>query len=174
MPNMLDFLESQTQAPIVFNCFNTLLRAVGLEYLLEGYHPLTIFAPVDRAFETYGGGGVYDLEKDLHMLTFLLKYHLVPLALSTDDILTLALENTRANQVVKEPLTLQLPTYTNQVITAHVDKASKHFTVNGYRVPRADIRIGNGVIHILDNVLWPQGLDFEAFGTRSPASIRTQ
>lgn len=158
MPNIQNVLEIQTQEPVVFSCLNTLIRAVGLEYLLQGHHPLTLFAPVDRAFEAFGSGGVYDFLKDLDKLTLLLKYHLVPLVLTTDDISGLAQE---------EKGKVELPTYINQPLRVDVTEG---FTVNGCRVPRANVMAENGVIHILDDVLWPAGLTYKDFGTRSPAS----
>ena len=158
MPNIQNVLEGQVQEPVVFCCLNTLIRAVGLEYLLQGHHPLTLFAPVDRAFEAFGSGGVYDFLKDLDKLTVLLKYHLVPLVLTTDDLRGLA---------QSENGTVELPTYTNHPLKV---KLAEDFTVNGYRVPRADVMAENGVIHMLDDVLWPAGLTYKDFGTRSPAS----
>lgn len=158
MPNIQSVLENQAQEPVVFSCLNTLIRAVGLEYLLQGQHPLTLFAPVDRAFEAFGSGGVYDFLKDLDKLTLLLQYHLVPLVLTTNDLRGLAQD---------EKGIVELPTYANHPLTINLTEG---FTVNGYRVPRANVMAENGVIHMLDDVLWPAGLAYKDFGTRSPAS----
>jgi fasciclin domain-containing protein len=49
--------------PLTLNTFNTALRATGMQYLLEGGRPLTVFAPTDIAFSLLHYGTIYDLLK---------------------------------------------------------------------------------------------------------------
>lgn len=163
MLSIQDVLVSQTVDPLAFNCLDTLIRGAGLEYLLQGDHPLTLFAPIDRAFEAYGSGGVYDFLKDIDKLTTLLQYHMVPLLLTTDDLRRLTEEVGMAD----EHGVVELPTYSHQTLRVRIDDL---FLVNDCKVYRTDLLARNGVVHVLNDVLWPPSLSYDDFGTRSPAN----
>lgn len=113
--------------------FTTLLAAVekaGLTALLEGNGPFTLFAPNEAAFADLPDGALQELLADKTKLTALLKYHLVADRVSAVDILTKRTLETASGQ--------ELPTSDLSVI-------------------RADIRAGNGIIHVVDKVLLPSG-----------------
>jgi len=113
--------------------FATLLAAVekaGLTALLEGDGPFTLFAPNDAAFADLPDGALQELLADKAKLTALLKYHLVADRVSAADVLTKRTLKTASGQ--------ELPTSDLSVI-------------------RADIRAGNGIIHVVDKVLLPSG-----------------
>jgi uncharacterized surface protein with fasciclin (FAS1) repeats len=165
MSRIQDVLDSQTQEPFVFNNLITLLKAAGLEYLLQGNRPLTIFAPIDAAFDDLGSEVVYDLLKDVEKLTLLLKYHVVPLLLTTTEIRNLCEEEQYAGGFIAEQASLQLPTDINQTLT--VELVDENLHVNNVPVLRPNIMADNGVIHCIGAILWPAGLKREDFGTRS-------
>jgi uncharacterized surface protein with fasciclin (FAS1) repeats len=111
--------------------FTTLLAAVekaGLTGLLEGNGPFTLFAPHEDAFAELPDGALDELLADKAKLTALLKYHLVTDRVSAADILTTSALETASGQ--------ELPT-------------------NDLRIIRADIKAGNGIIHVVDKVLLP-------------------
>mgnify|MGYP003572656409 CR=1 FL=1 len=113
--------------------FTTLIAAIekaGLTGLLEGEGPFTLFAPNDAAFANLPDGALDELLADKDKLTALLKYHLVPDSVPAASVLTKRTLETASGQ--------ELPTSDLSVV-------------------RADIRAGNGIIHVLDKVLLPSG-----------------
>jgi uncharacterized surface protein with fasciclin (FAS1) repeats len=164
MPSILNVLNSRTEFPVVFIDMSTLVRAIGLEYILEGTRPITIFAPVDYAFDVFGSEMVFDLLKDLTKLTRLLQYHIVPLKLSVADLKNFASTSTGQEQTDRSQ-ELQIPTFLNQALTVNL---ADEFIVNGMKVIQSDIMADNGVIHATENILWPARLRREDFGERSP------
>jgi len=113
--------------------FATLLSAVekaGLTALLEGDGPFTLFAPSEAAFADLPDGALQELLADKVKLTAVLKYHLVADRVSATDVITKRTLETASGQ--------QLPTSDLSVI-------------------RADVRAGNGIIHVVDKVLLPSG-----------------
>ena len=113
--------------------FATLLSAVekaGLTALLEGDGPFTLFAPNEAAFADLPDGALQELLADKVKLTAILKYHLVADRVSAADVLTKRTLETASGQ--------ELPTSDLSVI-------------------RADIKAGNGIIHVVDKVLLPSG-----------------
>jgi hypothetical protein len=113
--------------------FSTLISAVeaaGLTALLEGEGPITLFAPTDAAFKELPEGTLESLLADKEKLIAVLKYHLVAGRLTSTDVLTSRTLKTAADQ----------------------DLATADLSVT-----RADVRAGNGVIHVVDKVLLPSG-----------------
>lgn len=120
--------------------FTTLLaaaEAAGLGDVLRADGAITVFAPTDEAFGELPDGLVDRLldpdNKD--MLQAILTYHVLPEEVPLGD---------RALETIQgESLTL----------------AAEAHTINGVRVTEANIRARNGVIHVIDQVLIPPGLD---------------
>lgn len=153
MPRVQNVLESKVDIPITFNNLIAAANAVGLEYTLDGPGPLTIFAPIDAAFDSHDTGEIYILVNDVDALRKLLQYHIVPLRLTIEDMMDLAKTDGTEEG-------LQLPTMTNEPLTV---KMADSFTVNGVRVLRSNILADNGIIHIVDRILWPTALKPEDF-----------
>ena len=114
--------------------------AAGLAETLSGDGPFTVFAPTDAAFAALPAGTIETLLADpTGTLTQILLYHVVGTqALSTD------LTN---GQTVA---TLQGQTVTDTINAEGV-------FINNAQVTVADIVTDNGVIHVIDAVLIPQG-----------------
>ncbi|MEL6436223.1 MAG: fasciclin domain-containing protein [Pseudomonadota bacterium] len=123
--------------------FETLVAAVqaaGLVDTLKGDGPFTVFAPTDDAFAALGTT-VDDLLKpeNKDKLTAVLTYHVVPgKVMSTDlsDDMTAA-------------------TVQGQDITIDLDSG---VMINDATVVTADIETSNGVIHVIDKVIVPEGV----------------
>ena len=124
--------------------FTTLVAAVeaaGLAETLSGEGPFTVFAPTNEAFEALPEG-VLDallLPENQETLVSILTYHVVPGAV-TSDMITAGDVAT----VQGDPVTLA---------------TEGGVTVNEATVVTADVAASNGVIHAIDAVLLPEGVD---------------
>jgi len=160
------------------------MNAVGKSYVMQGQHPITLFVPNDAAFEGLHEGAVYDLLKDISKLEELLNFHFVPLRLTTPDAASFALQ--LADQ---EPSTIpdqDCATATARRTTLQVDTLSGYpltltltergLQVSGREIYEADIVADNGVIHILESILWPPELSVASFvpaiQSRNLSSVR--
>ncbi|MEL7343672.1 MAG: fasciclin domain-containing protein [Pseudomonadota bacterium] len=122
--------------------FSTLVAAVsaaGLVDTLKGDGPFTVFAPTNAAFAKLPAGTVESLlePENIDQLTAILTYHVVPGAVTSDQL---------AGQ--------RLNVATVNGATVHVD-GTDGVTVNSSTVTAADIMASNGVIHVIDTVLLP-------------------
>lgn len=123
--------------------FETLVAAVqaaGLVDTLKGEGPFTVFAPTDEAFAALPEGTVENLLKpeNIDTLTAILTYHVVPgKVMSTDlsDDMTAATVN-------------------GAEVTIDLDNG---VMVQDATVVSADIETSNGVIHVIDKVILPEG-----------------
>ena len=127
--------------------FSTLVAAVQAADLvdtLKGDGPFTVFAPTNAAFDALPAGTVDTLllPENKDQLTAILTYHVVPGAVTSDQVLGQRLDVATVNGK-----------------TVHVDgtgsKMGPAVTVNGAEVINADILATNGVIHVIDEVLLP-------------------
>ena len=122
--------------------FETLVAAVtaaGLDEVLQGEGPFTVFAPTDEAFGNLPEGTVETLlqEENLGLLTDILTYHVAAERLLAADVL----ERETINTVLGQSLTISLEDGTPKV--------------NGCTILQTDIVAENGVIHVIDCVLLP-------------------
>jgi uncharacterized surface protein with fasciclin (FAS1) repeats len=124
--------------------FGTLVKAVsaaGLVDTLNGEGPFTVFAPTDAAFAALPAG-VLDallLPENKDVLTQILTYHVVPGTVMAADI-------TDGDVATVEGQSVTLST-------------ADGVTVNGAKVVQADVVADNGVIHVIDAVILPPGVD---------------
>ncbi|SLN31664.1 Immunogenic protein MPT70 precursor [Roseovarius albus] len=124
--------------------FGTLVAAVqaaGLVDTLKGDGPFTVFAPTDEAFAALPEGTVETLLKpeNKDQLITILTYHVVP-------------EKVMAGDIAGKKA---------QVLTVEGDRLSvdarNGVKVDGAKVVAADVEASNGVIHVIDKVLIPEG-----------------
>lgn len=124
--------------------FSTLVAAVsaaGLVDTLNGEGPFTVFAPTDDAFAALPAG-VLDallLPENKDVLTQILTYHVVPGQVMAADVAD-----------------GDVATVEGQSVTL---STADGVTVNGAKVIQADVVTSNGVIHAIDAVLLPPGVD---------------
>ncbi|MEE2920909.1 MAG: fasciclin domain-containing protein [Pseudomonadota bacterium] len=124
--------------------FNTLLaaaEAAGLVEALKGDGPLTVFAPTDEAFAALPAGTVETLllPENKDTLAGILKLHVI------------AGSKIKSDQLAGKTLTAE--TLNGTVAIDGTDGV----TVNGASVVAADVMASNGVIHVIDAVLLPEG-----------------
>jgi transforming growth factor-beta-induced protein len=121
--------------------FTTLLaaaEAADLVDALKGAGPLTVFAPTDEAFAKLPAGTVEALLADKDALTAILTYHVVPGAITSDQVVKLSSAETLNGASL--------------TITLTSDGKVK---VDNALVTVTDIKATNGVIHVIDAVLIP-------------------
>ncbi|MEM9970038.1 MAG: fasciclin domain-containing protein [Pseudomonadota bacterium] len=123
--------------------FETLVAAVqaaGLVETLKGDGPFTVFAPTDEAFAALPEGTVESLlqPENIDQLTAILTYHVVPGKVMSTDLT----DDMTAATVNGEEVMIDLD---NGVM---IEEAT---------VVSADIETSNGVIHVIDTVILPEG-----------------
>ena len=127
--------------------FTTLVAAVTAADLVEtlsGTGPFTVFAPTDEAFAALPAG-VLDallLPENKALLAQILTYHVVSGMVMAADV-------TDGDVATVEGQTVKLSTMGG-------------VTVNGAKVVAADVAASNGVIHAIDAVILPPGVDVAA------------
>jgi uncharacterized surface protein with fasciclin (FAS1) repeats len=114
------------------------LKAAGLDEVLKGKGPFTVFAPNDAAFAKLPKGTVEGLLKDKAKLKSILTYHVVGGKLGAKDVLGGA----------------ELKTVNGQTLTAK--KVGKDVMLDAAKVIKTDIECSNGVIHVIDCVVLPK------------------
>ncbi len=122
--------------------FSTLvaaLQAANLVDTLKGPGPFTVFAPNDEAFAKIPSADLKGLLGDAPNLQKVLTYHVVPGRLLAGDVVKLA----AANTVEGAPISIRV------LPDGRVMLNENAFVIG------ADIQGSNGVIHVIDNVLFP-------------------
>ena len=135
----------------VFNTLLAALEAADISDILEGEGPLTLFAPIDSAFEQLPDGVLNALlePQNQDLLLDVLANHVLDTQVVSSDL---------SNGPVK--------TMGGEII---VDTQSSDVRVNDARVLRADVQGRNGVIHVIDQVLVPETV-VQALSDRSSTS----
>jgi transforming growth factor-beta-induced protein len=138
-PEAKDIVDTAVEA----GSFTTLAAALteaGLVETLKGEGPFTVFAPTDEAFAAVPAETLEALLADKDALTQVLTYHVVAGKVMAADVATGDVET-----VAGLPLALVA--------------ADGAVTVGGANVVAADVEASNGVIHVIDQVLLPEGLE---------------
>lgn len=123
-----------------FETLAAALTAADLVNTLKSEGPFTVFAPTDEAFAKLPAGTVESLlqPENIDQLTAILTYHVVPGAVSAEQVVTLT----------------EAATVNGQSVAISVDGSS--VSVDGANVIATDIMASNGVIHIIDSVILPE------------------
>jgi uncharacterized surface protein with fasciclin (FAS1) repeats len=124
-----------------FTTLATALQAADLVDALKGQGPFTVFAPTDEAFAKLPAGTVEELLKPENKakLRAILTYHVVP------------------GRVMASQVTGMKSAKTLNGESLSIAVGNGAVTIDGARVVKADVVSSNGVIHVIDTVLLPQG-----------------
>lgn len=127
-----------------FSTLITAVKAAGLEEALSSEGPFTVFAPTNEAFEALPPGALDQLllPENKGALTQVLAYHVIPGAITSDQI-----ETGTVTSIEESDLALVAD--------------DMGITVNGANVVGPDMVTSNGVIHAIDAVLLPPSLTGE-------------
>ena len=133
------------ETAVAAGSFKTLAKALdaaGLVTTLKGSGPFTVFAPTDEAFAKLPAGTLETLLKpeNKEKLQRILTYHVVPGKVMASDVV----KPQSAKAVSGDTIMVKVR---NGVV--HVDNAT---------VTKADVTASNGVIHVIDSVILPNGL----------------
>lgn len=117
------------------------VQAADLADTLKGEGPFTVFAPTNAAFEKLPEGTVENLLKpeNKDQLVAVLTYHVVPADVEAAD--AKALDGQTADTV--------------QGNTIAISVDGDTVKINDASVITADLKAGNGVVHVIDTVLIP-------------------
>ena len=129
-----------------FKTLVTAVQAAGLEDALRSAGPFTVFAPTDGAFEKLPEGLLAQLllPENKDKLAALLKYHVISgAAVKSTDLRFFQKVETLNGQALK------------------ILRFFRLVVVNDTYVTMADVMASNGVIHVIDNVLIPEGFTLE-------------
>lgn len=121
-----------------FNTLATALQKAGLVDTLKGKGPYTVFAPTDAAFAKIPKDQLDAILADKAKLTKILTYHVVPGTVLAKDV---------KPGMVK--------TVEGSSITVRADGGK--VMVDNATVTAVDVKADNGVIHVIDTVIIPQG-----------------
>ncbi|MFN3287239.1 MAG: fasciclin domain-containing protein [Sphingomonadaceae bacterium] len=129
------------------------VKAAGLVETLKGPGPFTVFAPTNAAFGKLPAGTVDTLLMPANKgaLTGVLTYHVVPGRMSAQQLM----QAVRAGGGMATLRTVQGGTLTARMAGNALTLTDAKGGVS--RVTIADVNQSNGVIHVVDTVLMPQG-----------------
>ena len=111
------------------------LKASGLDKVISGEGPFTIFAPIDEAFAKLAKGTLRKWLLDTTVLKQVLLYHVASGRLSLSELIRLGSVHTLANRPLR----------------VFVDDGA--LKLNQAAVLSCDIEASNGTIHLIDSVL---------------------
>lgn len=158
------------------------LSVAGLFDTLNGEGPYTVFAPSDDAFDALGNDTVNQLYNETDNLTMVLQYHVVEGEYTSVDLIGMT-ENQTGNQTGNETgneteggildifsglLGMGNETENMTALTTlagedlNVTASDGEVMIENATVTMVDINATNGVIHIIDQVLVPPGLNLTA------------
>jgi uncharacterized surface protein with fasciclin (FAS1) repeats len=125
-----------------FKTLAAALDAAGLVATLKGPGPFTVFAPTDEAFAKLPAGTLDSLLKPENKakLQRILTYHVVPGKVMAADVVKL--QSAKA--------------VSGDTIPVRVHDGAVH--IDNAKVTTTDVAAANGVIHVIDAVILPEGL----------------
>jgi len=141
-PNELGDIVAVATGAGTFSTLVAAVSAAGLVDTLQGEGPFTVFAPSDDAFAALPDGLVEALlvEDNREVLTKVLTYHVVPGKVMAADVATGDVASVEGSTIAVS--------------------VGDTVTLNGSAtVTATDVLASNGVIHVIDAVILPPGVD---------------
>jgi len=133
--NLIDTVAAQG----TLNTFSKAIAAAGLDSILAGPGPFTVFAPSDAAFEKLPAGQLDGWLKpeNKDQLISVLKYHVSPGRTTGQEVGKLTEAKTVNGQA------------------AQIKRAGDGIMIDSATITTRDLGSSNGVIHVIDKVLAP-------------------
>jgi uncharacterized surface protein with fasciclin (FAS1) repeats len=127
-----------------FSTLEQAIQAAELEDVLGDDGPYTVFAPTDEAFAALPPETLEQLlqPENQDALRQILTYHVVPGSITSPSVTPGEIGTVEGSSLV-------------------VDNAAGEVLVDGARVVQPDIIASNGVVHAIDQVLLPPGLQLQ-------------
>jgi uncharacterized surface protein with fasciclin (FAS1) repeats len=132
-------LVEQASSSEQFQTLTQAIEAAGIEEMLAGEGPYTVFAPTDEAFAELPPETLEQLllPENKEALAQLLSYHVIPGAITSSEI-----QSGEVETLAGAPVFIEVS-----------DEGM--VTVNNATVTQADIPASNGVIHAVDQIVLP-------------------
>ncbi|MDD3112643.1 MAG: fasciclin domain-containing protein [Methanofollis liminatans] len=152
------------------------ISVAGLFDTLNSGGPYTVFAPSDDAFDALGNDTVNQLMNETDNLTMVLQYHVIEGEYTSANLINMT-ENQTGNETQSEGGVLEIfsgllgmgnETGNMTTLTTlagedlNVTASDGEVMIENATVTMVDINTTNGVIHIIDQVLVPPGLNLTA------------
>ena len=136
------------------------LTAADLATTLAGEGPYTVLAPTNEAIEALPEGVVANLlmEENKEVLTDILTYHV--------------LEGELDSGAISEAAGTEVATLNGDTVSITEEDGS--LMVDGAMVTTADVEATNGVVHIIDSVLVPAGVDVSALAPEATGAAEEE
>jgi uncharacterized surface protein with fasciclin (FAS1) repeats len=157
------------------------ISVAGLFDTLNSGGPYTVFAPSDDAFDALGNDTVNQLMNETDNLTMVLQYHVIEGEYTSVDLISMT-ENQTGNETESEGGVLDIfsgllgmgnETGNMTTLTTlagedlNVSATNGEVMIENATVTMVDINTTNGVIHVIDQVLVPPGLNLTAAETET-------
>lgn len=120
--------------------FRQAIDKAQLQQEFQKAAPRTVFAPINSAFDQLSPEQAKALEQDPQLLAQILRHHLIPNALSSGEL------GENHISLATHPILIGVGPSGETVVSGGAGSGI---------VQRSDLRSTNGVIHILDQVMWP-------------------
>ncbi|PKL61107.1 MAG: fasciclin [Methanomicrobiales archaeon HGW-Methanomicrobiales-2] len=161
------------------------ISVAGLYDTLNSGGPYTVFAPSDDAFDALGNDTVNPLMNETDNLTMVLQYHVIEGEYTSVDLVSMTeneTENQTGNETESEGGVLEIfsgllgmgnETGNMTTLTTlagedlNVSVTNGEVMIENATVTMVDINTTNGVIHVIDQVLVPPGLNLTAAETET-------
>jgi uncharacterized surface protein with fasciclin (FAS1) repeats len=139
-----------------FTTFAKLAKASGIEAILNGPGPYTVFVPTDEAFLAFGSNKVEELLDPANgaRLREILYLHAI-----------------RGNLLMRQVSQLSGSGTTAVSLQGMWLGIAKEGKVNGARILKADIEASNGTLHIIDTLIIPDTNQAAAAPTPTPTQV---
>ena len=126
-----------------FSLLDQLVRDAELGDALTGAGPMTLFAPTNEAFDALSADAVAQLRSNPELLDRVLGHHLVEGRWLVEDLTTGSLATAAGDEL--------------EVATDGVAPV-----IGGATIVEPDVHAANGVVHAVDALLLPEGVDLTA------------
>lgn len=130
-----------------FSMFVELLENAGLDNSLEAIAPVTIFAPINQAFEALSTEEYDRLTRSENKanLNRILQAHFLPSLVYQREF--------QENQTIRTGNDEEIPVSTKGTVPTANHMAT--ITIGGSNIVKADIEASNGIIHVIDGIIYP-------------------
>jgi uncharacterized surface protein with fasciclin (FAS1) repeats len=113
-----------------------LIKEAGLASTLSGAGPFTVFAPSDEAFKALPASTLNELSTNKELLASVLTYHVLPSEIDSHSVANGSQKTVNGGSVA-------------------VYRAGTFLTIESALVIQADIKASNGMVDVVDTVLFP-------------------
>eukprot|EP01041_Mallomonas_annulata_P006628 gene6629-13425_t len=120
------------------NTLSKMMNETALIEILQSPEPITCLAPNEEAFQNLQNDLLTNMQIDLAMTSRILTHHIYPGNLTVNELKKL--DGTRMHPLYGDCMPISV-------------NSNGNVEINGAKIIKSDILCGNGIIHILDNLI---------------------